>query len=75
MPGLTAKYLRSAPKGKAGAGTRCAGEEDARSVSSQGSMEEVTGGLASSLSVSDSRGGLRRPAWREAWKYLDSHSK
>lgn len=89
MPGLTAKFLRSAGK-KSGAvaHTRVTMEEDDRSVSSKSSEDAnmtLTGGMRAEGHSPRSESGARkvgvladglhgRASWREARKFLASNS-
>ena len=84
MPGLTAKYLRSAPKKSPSSAAHVGGEEDdVRSVSSSGSVDNDVAGQSPAITVSErgdasvaSRAMLRsglvgRASWREARKFME----
>ncbi len=69
MPGLTAKYLRTAP---ARSRDPANVNEDAHSVSSEGSAQDEQQTVFHENVKRPSGTPLRRPSWRAAWSFLES---
>jgi hypothetical protein len=73
MPGLTAKYLRTAPGSARKRDIAMDAADEARSVSSDGSAHEDAPTSARSIgSIEQPRTGFGRPSWRVAWRFLES---